>query len=255
MNFKGVVFTNLDRSTHRRYFMEASLNGMGFPLSNIFRFRSHDFEDYNSLDDLCNAAVNDGFFCFEKLRNSWMNVRDAACQWTWFGAVRWVAQNLDDEDCMLYIQDDVLVRSRWHMFGDLVGPVSDLSIIQLFRWDVIQNAAEEYGVDSNEYARICKRCPPRRPVLASLTPSLYDGFHGAGDIALIFSKKGALQALEWLNENPEEYLEMLLAFRMNEDIEGCYSIIQPWDWIGTFDEELDGSYRLGTSTKNPIYME
>ena len=247
MKLIGAMYPNMAKSTHRDYFMRCMLSGFDFPSDGVHRLEAHAATDYDSKGSLCDAAIADGFPFFELLRDSWMRKIDAACQWTWCSGLRAVEQLLAPGECIIYMLDDHMIRRQFHIFADLVDPLSDLQMIQLFSWDPC--TIEGHGFENPE------RFPRRNFDKCEARPQLYHGFNLAGDSVVLLSKRGAQMAFSWIAEFPYEFLETHILRKSQFALPGCYSLVTEHEWMGWIDQKIVGSYRVDAPPTEPHYWD
>lgn len=238
MELVGVMYPNLARSVFRRYFMECMLDGWDVPPECVFRFEAHDNANFDNKELVCDAAIADGFDCFARLRDSWMSKADLACQWTWLAAMRDIANRLLEDQAMLYLLDDKLIRKHWlHLKNEIVDRLDDLSILQMFQWPV--EGVEGHGIE-NVQDYVAKNFQ-----LSGKSEHVYHGFNNAGDSVMVFTALGAQMVIDWISEFPYDFLEIHVLRRSQVHIPGAYSLVDPWLWMGGVSERCTGSYRMG----------
>ena len=247
MELIGAMYQNMKRSTHRNYFMQSMLSGFNFPPGEVHRLAANDAGDYENKETICNAAIADGFPFFELLRDSWMNKINVACQWTWCCGLRAMRDMLAPGKSCLYLLDDHFIRRTFYDFNQLVAPLDDLLMLQIFQWDVRKEGDGKFK-NPEFYA-------PKNFEVCESNPHVYHGFNYAGDSIAIFSGDGAARSLDWIAEFPYEFLETHVLRRSQLTLPGCYSIVHDHEWIGWIDVSIVGSYRENIAPANRIHLE
>jgi len=117
---KVYIFT-IDRARDRMLICLGGLFTMGVPIDRIEIFYGADFEDYGNINDLCDAAIADGFPSFENVNKnesqSW-TFRCVAQQWAYMHLWRKIKEN---GECAMIIHDDVLLRMKFDRYEHITG--------------------------------------------------------------------------------------------------------------------------------------
>ena len=214
MNLISTWYVNLDRRLDKSLVMRACLNGLGWPLKDIYRFSGHDGMSYDSIEELCDAAIEDGFDHFDKLRRAETRGR-LGCLWSWCSVTRELC-GLRKNEAVLLLVDDCIPRKRRSILRNLVREVPDLKIVQLM----------------NHYSE------DERSKLEKYSDELFYNFCGASDVGLILSSSGAELLLGWLCDIVYHYPSTILKRRSVEENVGCYSSVEPNDWIGYINDDV-----------------
>ena len=223
----GVWYINLDRRPDKRLVMEAVLNAMGWGSSMVHRFSGRDGAAFDSIDDMVDAAVEEGFDSFERLRVMESRGR-LGCIWSWCVVFREL-MDLGEGDCVLLMVDDVVCRREMSVVKSLVQGLPGLKILQMFSWT------------PKWVPFFAKGCEP--PVLEKFNEDVYCGLRGAGDVGLVLTAAGAELLLSWMLEWPRRYPEMQVYMRSWEENEGCYSVVDSFKWMGFVDDSV---FELGS---------
>ena len=223
-------YMNLERKYDRHMFAQAMLAGVDTPLDRIKRVPGKDAMEYNTVEEIVDAAMADGFHYFEPLKHSWMGRGDVGYHWAMCAALQEITE-LPAGQCVLLMQDDYVLRQPFWRF-ERIANIDNLKTFQISQW---------HPHDSDWY--MGEKYPPMNR--RHFSEDIYYGFNGAGDSALIHSAEGAKQMLQWIEEDPHQFAEIQIYKHSREELEGCYSLVFPPLWLGAIPDEtlIGGSER------------
>ena len=194
-----VVVMNLEKRVDKLYFVVGALRAAGFPVKThklrfswkefFVRSVSHDADLYASAEEVCNAAVEDGFEWFSNYRQDsdkeWKYV--CAWTWTWASTLRQISEL--DKTVMLFI-DDVTPAYMWtyHRYCRLAG-----------------ECARDPDFEALQLRTQADRRPQNIPPVKYFTSLIGKGFMGRIDHGLILNRAGAELLLEVQSTPPITY--------------------------------------------------
>ena len=213
MQITKVVYVNLQSRGDRLNNILASLETSGVPNEVIAQHLATNASDYRTFDELCGAAIADGYgdrfkpyFVTPPYLDAdywWVGIGDLACVWT---KLRLYNRLRGEENTTLIVEDDcVLQRS----FDDIQASIANLDA------DIVQLGYTSQG--------------------ASLMPAaaFQDGFGGLGEYALILTAAGAQVLYDLLlYKSPDEsfHLDELVKDKA-QDFERVVSVTDPSAWV------------------------
>ena len=177
-----VLLINLDRRKEKYWFALGVLSHLRYDRNRIERFNAHDGQNYESVKDVHDAAIADGFPIFAEWESNNKNI--AVWFWTWCCALRHIAQS--DETVLLLI-DDILPKPFW--------TYDRLSLLVRYC----------YRLDEN--FRMCQLMHTRMAHEVFDPHQHYNeilarGLAGSGDQANVFSPSGAAHLLDVCTNRP-----------------------------------------------------
>ena len=200
---------NLERRTDRRDVMAGNLQTLGVPYNLITFHKAPDAMEYETTNDLCEAAIADGFPYFANLRKSGKG--STACFWGGCRMLRYIASEEHPCHYGYYNQDDILLKISYEKLREIVKYLENYSHDNQQSEFLILQMHTRYG----------------KPYVGSIEPKpifpssyIQHGLYGKGEIGLVLSKKGAAFLLEQ-------------AMQLGGSIENLMSKIEP-DLPGTF---------------------
>lgn len=229
MRLVKYLYPNLKTRADRDFFMRCNLSGMDVPADKVCRFDAKSTHDYSNQEEVCEAAIQDGFYWFESLKDSWMTQRQMAIQWTFCAILRELSQTLELNTCALVIQDDKLFRMRRQYFESYISLLDDLQILQIFQWEL---ATEDKVVKKKLAEGSLKPLPPRELEFSDQSDIFYKGIHKPGDSAFVVSREGAKLFLTWIEEYVYDTPEIILYLESASSTPGLYSVVDPYWFIG-----------------------
>ena len=185
-----VVVMNLEKRVDKLYFVMGALQVAGFPVKThktgvswddfFVRSLSHDGDLYANVDDICTAAIADGFNWFSSYREKAERYSKyvVAWAWTWGSTLRKIAEL--DKTVMLLI-DDITPTYMWayHRYCLLAG-----------------ECAQDPNFKVLQLRTQADRLPKRLPSVKYLTSLIGRGFMERINHGLILNKAGAEILLE-----------------------------------------------------------
>lgn len=238
MELVKYVYMNLRTRTDRDFFMRCQLSGMEVSDDMICRFDARSKYNYSCQEEICEAAVNEGFHWFESLKSSWMDERYTATQWSYCAALRELSETLQPCTCALLMQDDKLLRVRHYFLSEIVFLFHDFNILQLYQWE----SAKQYEVTPKKLAQgSLIPLPPRPLELSNQSDLFYKGVHRPGDSAFIVTANGAKLLLAWMEEYIYDLPEIVLYLKSGSTyVPGLYSAVDPHLFIGHISGDIVG---------------
>ena len=185
-----VVVMNLERRIDKLYFVLGALKVAGFPVKThssqfswddfFVRSLSHDGDLYANVNDVCTAAIDDGFDWFSSHREKAERYSKYVCAWawTWGTTLRKIAEL--DKTVMLLI-DDITPACMWtyHRYCRLAG-----------------ECAQDPNFKVLQLRTQADRLPKRLPSVKYFTSLIGKGLMGQINHGLILNKAGAELLLE-----------------------------------------------------------
>ena len=183
-----IIIPNLKRRKDKWHIMVGALLATGFPVRNgdmFIRFNAYDGLSYRDTDAVVDAAIADGFPCFDAFYKKYDEQADIAWTWTWISVIREIANRKDKIG--LYIIDDFFPAPGWN-WNRITGLVSEASRLQNYDFRGLQYCRHIF--------------PSTTRTLEPYTSMLQKEFLGTGDMALALSDKGAKILLDEFLVNP-----------------------------------------------------
>ena len=187
---KKVVVMNLEKRIDKLYFVMGALLVAGFPVKPrkarfswdefFVRSISHDGDLYDSVDDVCKAAVADGFEWFSDYCRVPGKEQKyvVAWAWTWGSTLRKIAEL--DQTVMLLIDD--------------ITPVYMWTYMRYCR--LAKECAKDPEFKVLQLRTQAGRIPQSLPPVEYFTSLVGKGFMGRCDQGLVLNKAGAELLLE-----------------------------------------------------------
>ena len=124
----------LNRRDDLRHAQFGAWQSCGCPGNKIHYFEAHDGLDYESRDEVAQAAVDDGFPSFEWFLTApddyWMGVGEIACMWSISGLLREIA-NKPDGTAHFYVLADRFCKKDFDYMQQLINELPDFQFLQL----------------------------------------------------------------------------------------------------------------------------
>ena len=126
MSIDKVYIFTIDRAKERQLISLGSLFSMEVPQDRIEFFIGADYEEYDSIHDVCDAAISDGFSMFKKTKADNHDLWTHACiaqQWSYMHLWRRIA---DNNETSMILHDDVLLRMKFDRYQHIVARLNDV---------------------------------------------------------------------------------------------------------------------------------
>lgn len=191
-----------------------------FPLEMIDVHDAMDGYDFDDVYEVCDAAVADGFPGFGTLKQQWLEKTDFTdletttghfcCAWSYLQAWRKIAEG--DGHCV-FMADKFVFRRSYYVLQVIIDRIPDLHIFQIAHNDVVP------GYD---------RVPWYPGEEAVPETGIMKGLAGCGEGVMVFSPKGAQQAIDYWNERPHWISTEALMWDISREgpHDGFYSAIE-----------------------------
>ena len=234
MAIDRVYILNLPDNIERRWACYAANATNGVPQSHIHIWRAIPGNDFESIAEMVEKAVDDGFPEFKELYNK-EQIHDRVPEdtygfcvtaqfWSYCQMLREIVKR-DENTVILY--DDRYIRD----FGYISEMVGHLSQENLPPFEILQFENNQHNAaDPRHFMN-----PQPHPNY----PWFYQGPLGGSENAMFYTPKGAAFLLEYLLENFGPTTETTI-LKMNENLEDCpffwtvdFPIIGVLDFLGT----------------------
>lgn len=121
MSIDKVYIFTINRARERMLMCLGGLFSMGVPTDKIEIFYGADFDDYDDINDLCSAAIVDGFPNFEEVNKDesakWA-FRCVAQYWSYLHLWRRIKEN---DEIAIVIHDDILLSMKFERYQHIIG--------------------------------------------------------------------------------------------------------------------------------------
>lgn len=134
MKIESVNIVMLNRRNDLRNAQFGAWQACGCPGEKIHFFEAHDGLEYQSLAEIAEAAMADGFPTFEWFLTApddyWMGVGELACMWSISGLLRELA-NKPDNTAHFYVLADRYLKKDFDYMEQLINELPDFQFFQL----------------------------------------------------------------------------------------------------------------------------
>ena len=201
-----LLVTTIERRPAKMYVALGHLYSMGYPTDERLEFfRCYDMIKYDSVQEIRDAAIQDGFACFNNLEINGLLPETGrfVWLWTWLSCLRRI---IESNACTLLLIDDILPVIHWEQMCFLLKEVMspNFRAIQLWNEDLLPDYR------GNHHTQIC----------ASL---LGKGFRCMNDCGFILSTLGAKFLYEKTIRHAHEGIHTMISrIAVEGNVDGLY---------------------------------
>lgn len=225
----GYHYINLARRKDRNIFMQYSLRGAGFEVSEIKRFEAVNGKAYKNWRNIARAASKE-FPNFEHLIENdmrWqdgvcnLNPRDLAINYSWCRLLKMLAETLGEQEYACCGTDDILLRTTKQQLQSFINSM-DLDILHLSH-----------------------RPPTRYQITHSIDGiDFVQGVAGCGDLLIIVNNIGASTWLNWILQNIEWFCDIQPTFRDKSELQRYFCTTASGKLFSHIPEDVCASTRF-----------
>ena len=204
---------SLKRRVDRRNVMAGSFQTLGVPFNRVKFHDAPDAMEYTTTDEICDAAIADGFPIFEKMRRSHRGNRGTiACFWGACRILRYIASEEHPYEFGYYNQDDIILKITYSRLIELIQYLKEYTRERCKTDFLILQMHKRY---EKPYVELVNKDP--------IFPGSYiqQGIYSKGEIGLVLSKKGAKYLLEKTQIFGGSLEGLMIA--LEPDLPGLYS--------------------------------
>ena len=136
LSIESVNIINLRRRLDLEHAQQGAWQSRGCPPEIIRIFEAHDGLDYQSRDELAQAAVDDGFPFFnfylkreEQQLQTWMGIGELACMWSIASLLREIAHK-EGNNAHFYVLADRFLRKKFWEVEALINELPNFNFMQ-----------------------------------------------------------------------------------------------------------------------------